>query len=183
MSHVTFWWKPGCATNTRQIRLLEAAGCTVTVRDLLSEVWTPERLAGFFGALPVAQWFNPAAPAVKSGAVVPGAFSPEAALLRMVEEPLLIRRPLIEVGGLRRAGFDPGWLALRGVVLTDAEVPQGCSHGEHAHTASCPPPAAVAATHPAAEHATPFALSLSKGIGSERASTGSARTESDKAPG
>ena len=29
MSHVTFWWKPGCATNTRQIRLLEAAGCTV----------------------------------------------------------------------------------------------------------------------------------------------------------
>ncbi|THF62221.1 thioredoxin domain-containing protein [Pseudothauera rhizosphaerae] len=140
MSHVTFWWKPGCATNTRQIGLLKAAGCTVEVRDLLTEPWTPALLAGFFGALPVAQWFNPAAPAVKSGAVVPAAFTPEAALARMVEEPLLIRRPLIEVAGLRRAGFDPGWLALRGVVLPTADVPQGCAHGEAAVAPFCPPP-------------------------------------------
>ncbi|MBC9073022.1 arsenate reductase family protein [Thauera sp. CAU 1555] len=143
MSHVSLWWKPGCATNTKQIRLLEAAGCKVTVRDLLSEAWTPELLAGFFGTQPVAQWFNPAAPAVKSGSVVPAAFSPEAALARMVEEPLLIRRPLIEVAGLRRAGFDPEWLAARGIELPDADVPQACSHGDHAHAASCPSPGAA----------------------------------------
>lgn len=140
MSHVSLWWKPGCATNTKQIRLLEAAGCKVEVRDLLTEAWTPELLAGFFGTQPVAQWFNPAAPAVKAGSVVPAAFSPEAALARMVDEPLLIRRPLIEVAGLRRAGFDPEWLAARGIELPDADFPQGCSHGDHAHAASCPPP-------------------------------------------
>ena len=140
MSHVSLWWKPGCATNTKQIRLLEAAGCEVEVRDLLTEAWTPELLAGFFGSQPVAQWFNPAAPAVKAGSVVPAAFSPEVALARMVDEPLLIRRPLIEVAGERRAGFDPAWLAARGIELPDADVPQGCSHGDHAHAASCPPP-------------------------------------------
>ena len=143
MSHVSLWWKPGCATNTKQIRLLKAAGCKVTVRDLLTEAWTPELLAGFFGTQPVAQWFNPAAPAVKSGAVVPAAFNAEAALARMVEEPLLIRRPLIDVAGERRAGFDPEWLAARGIELPAADVPQGCSHGDHAHAASCPPPGAA----------------------------------------
>ncbi|THF64590.1 hypothetical protein E6C76_11035 [Pseudothauera nasutitermitis] len=140
MPHVIFWWKPGCATNTKQIRLLEQADCTLEVRDLLTEPWTPERLIGFFGALPVTQWFNPAAPAVKSGSVNPAAFTPEQALARMVEEPLLIRRPLLEVDGLRRAGIDPTWLALRGVVLPTADVPQGCSHGADAAAPYCPPP-------------------------------------------
>lgn len=133
MSSVTLWWKPGCATNTRQIALLEGAGCQVEVRDLLTEAWTPAVLAGFFGTRPVAEWFNPAAPVVKDGAVDPAAFSPEAALARLVAEPILIRRPLLEVGGQRHSGFDTEWLGARGIVLPDGPVPQGCSHGERHH--------------------------------------------------
>ncbi len=140
MPSVSFWWKPGCATNTRQIRLLEAAGCEVEVRDLLAEAWTPERLAGFLAGRPVARWFNPAAPAVKDGSVNPAAFSAESALARLVAEPLLIRRPLIELDGARTSGFDPAWLAARGVMLPDGPVPEGCSHGD-APAAYCPPPA------------------------------------------
>lgn len=148
MPSVSLWWKPGCATNTRQIALLEAAGCEVEVRDLLTEAWTPAVLAGFLGARPVSEWFNPAAPALKDGSVNPAAFSAEAALDRLVAEPILIRRPLLEVGGLRCSGFDPDWLARRGIVLPDGPVPQGCSHGEDGHAprpyrnpaAYCAPP-------------------------------------------
>jgi len=141
---VRFWWKPGCATNTRQIRLLQAAGCEVEVRDLLTEPWTPARLAGFLGRRPVAEWFNPAAPAVKSGAVVPSAFTPEAALERLAAEPLLIRRPLMEIGNARASGFDTAWLATQGVALAEGPAPEGCAHGD-APAAYCPPPAAVQA--------------------------------------
>jgi len=143
MPAVTFWWKPGCATNTRQIRLLEAAGCEVVVRDLLAEAWSAERLARFFGRRPVADWFNPAAPAVKAGDVDPAAFGAQAALERLAAEPILIRRPLLVVDGARGCGFDPEWLAACGVVLPAGPVPEGCSHAPHDHAgaASCPPPA------------------------------------------
>jgi nitrogenase-associated protein len=143
MPAVSFWWKPGCATNTRQIRLLEAAGCEVAVRDLLTEGWTPDRLAGFLAGRPVSQWFNPAAPAVKDGSVNPSAFSAEGALARLVAEPILIRRPLIELDGARMSGFDPGWLHAHGIDLPAGPVPEGCSHGD-APAAYCPPPASAA---------------------------------------
>lgn len=143
-TQIHFWGKPGCATNTRQIRLLEQAGCAVTVHDLLAGPWTPARLAAFLGRRPVSEWFNPAAPAVKSGSVVPEAFSPEAALERLAAEPILIRRPLLEIGNARCAGFAPEWLAAQGVVLAPGAVAvDGCSHGD-APAAYCPPPAASA---------------------------------------
>lgn len=41
---------------------------------MLAEPWNEERLALFFGDRPVAEWFNPAHPRVKSGEVVPAVF-------------------------------------------------------------------------------------------------------------
>ena len=141
MPTVSFWWKPGCATNTRQIGLLREAGCEVVIRDLLTEPWTTSALSAFFGSRPVREWFNPAAPAVKAGTVVPAEFSAETALLRLVAEPLLIRRPLIELAGERCCGFDAVWLVQRGVRLPDGAVPQGCSHAASAaEVAECRPP-------------------------------------------
>ena len=86
----------------------EAAGHTLERRDLLATPWTRETLLTFLAPLPVADWFNRAAPAVKSGAVVPQALDAEAALTRLLAEPLLIRRPLIERAddGSRRVGFE-----------------------------------------------------------------------------
>jgi nitrogenase-associated protein len=139
MPSLKFWWKPGCTTNTRQIALLRAAGVEVDVRDLLAETWTQARLGAFFVGRPVAEWFNPAAPAVKNGLVDPASFDAGAALERLVAEPLLIRRPLIEIGEARCSGFDKKWLAARGVDLS-VEVPEGCSHGDAAHGTSCPLP-------------------------------------------
>jgi nitrogenase-associated protein len=106
MATVQFYQKPGCATNARQIRALQAAGHNVIAKNLLTEPWTAEGLRGFFGETPVASWFNPAAPCVKSGEIDPKTTDATTALFSMLADPLLIRRPLIEVDGSRCAGFD-----------------------------------------------------------------------------
>lgn len=106
MATVVFYEKPGCANNTRQKVLLAAAGHTVLAKNLLTEAWDAPRLRAFFGALPVAAWFNPGAPRIQSGEVRPDALDASAALECMLADPLLIRRPLMEVAGERRAGFD-----------------------------------------------------------------------------
>lgn len=120
MVSVVFYEKPGCANNARQKALLAAAGHSVWAKNLLAEDWTPERLRPFFGALPVAQWFNPSAPRIKSGEVDPAALSEAEALRAMTEDPLLIRRPLMEAEGQRRVGFDliavDAWLGLQSLL-------------------------------------------------------------------
>ncbi len=139
MAHVTFWEKPGCGTNARQKLALANAGHTLDVRSLLTEPWTAERLKDFFGATPVATWFNPAAPKVKSGEVKPEAVAAEAAIALMLAEPLLIRRPLVEVEGVRCAGFDREPVtSLLGPAAPGAKPLEGCSHPGEAHP--CPDP-------------------------------------------
>ena len=71
MAHVIFYEKPGCANNARQKLLLAAAGHDLDVRNLLAEPWSGERLRDFFGATPVPDWFNSAAPRIKSGEIDP----------------------------------------------------------------------------------------------------------------
>lgn len=116
MTHIVFYEKPGCSNNARQKQLLEAAGHTLTVRDLLREAWTADRLLAFFVGKPVAEWFNKAAPKVKSGVIDPDQLDAAAAIALMLAEPILIRRPLIEADGRRSAGFDPAhieaWIGL-----------------------------------------------------------------------
>ncbi|MEW5770289.1 MAG: ArsC/Spx/MgsR family protein [Pseudomonadota bacterium] len=106
MSNVVFYEKPGCINNTRQKVLLAAAGHTVQAKSLLAEKWTAERLRAFFGALPVAEWFNRSSPRVYGGEVSPEALDETQALALMLADPLLIRRPLMEAEGQCRVGFD-----------------------------------------------------------------------------
>jgi nitrogenase-associated protein len=108
---ITFFEKPGCKTNARQKRLLEEAGHTVVALNLLSQPWTAESLEPYFGDTAPESWFNAAAPAVKSGAVNPAGMNAEAALAALVADPILIRRPLLEAGGRRSAGFSGALIA------------------------------------------------------------------------
>ena len=116
MAQVIFYEKPGCGNNTRQKALLAAAGHEVVACNLLTEPWTSERLLDFFGARPVTEWFNRAAPSIKSGELMPELLDETEALQLMLADPLLIRRPLIESNGRREAGFDQelihDWLGL-----------------------------------------------------------------------
>jgi nitrogenase-associated protein len=103
---IQFYQKPGCATNARQKRMLEAAGHIVIARSLLTEPWTAEALRGFFGSTPVKAWFNPAAPRIKSGEIAHEKLDASSAIALMLDDPLLIRRPLVEADGQSCAGFD-----------------------------------------------------------------------------
>lgn len=140
MAIVTFFEKPGCSNNTRQKQILSAAGHQVLARDLLSEPWTAERLLRFFGNRPVAEWFNRAAPRIKSGEIVPETASAEQALALMLHEPLLIRRPLMEVGDSRMAGFDQdkveAWIGLAPENDTSQDV-QTCRKSAHEGQCGC----------------------------------------------
>jgi nitrogenase-associated protein len=126
MAVVIFYEKPGCRNNTRQKAMLRAAGHQVEEHNLLTQSWTPDRLGPFFGDLPVSRWFNSTAPRVKSGEVKPEELDEETALQLMVADPLLIRRPLMQVGEVRRVGFDTDdvntWIGLNPVDLCDRDV-------------------------------------------------------------
>ncbi|WP_340122857.1 ArsC/Spx/MgsR family protein [Methylobacter svalbardensis] len=117
MATVTFYEKPGCINNTRQKKLLVAAGHQVVALNLLTEAWQPDRLRPFFGKLSVRNWFNYSAPAIKQGKIEPENLTEQEALALMVKNPLLIRRPLMQVGDRSMAGFDQyavdNWIGLK----------------------------------------------------------------------
>ncbi len=118
MAQVTFFEKPGCGNNTRQKQWLRERGVVVVAIDLLDYPWSEVELLAFFGSLPVCDWFNRSAPRVKTGEVVPERLTQQQALQLLLQEPLLIRRPLLRKGEERRVGFDSTaiarWLAIRG---------------------------------------------------------------------
>ncbi len=121
MANVIFYEKPGCAGNARQKALLRASGHQVDARDLLSEPWSASSLRPYFGSKPVREWFNAASPRVKSGEVDPDKVNPQEALVMMMLDPGLIRRPLMRVGDHCESGFDAAtvnrWIGLK----SDAE--------------------------------------------------------------
>lgn len=148
-AELVFYEKPGCVSNARQKALLVEIGHCLEVRNLLTEPWTAERLRSFFGRRPVADWFNPTAPRVRSGEVQPARLTAMQALALMVADPLLIRRPLIECGDLRVCGFESGpLLDALGVVLDEGLDLQSCSRlGQLAEGVqpTCPQPVAARA--------------------------------------
>lgn len=150
MTTLLFYEKPGCGNNARQKTRLRAAGHELVVRDLLSEPWNAARLRAFFAELPVADWFNRAAPRVKSGEVEPDRMDAQSALTLMLADPLLIRRPLIEATDLRSVGFDAAvmtlWLGPDHAEVADEACPRA-ARGDHQ---PCPPPSA------ADRHGIPF---------------------------
>jgi nitrogenase-associated protein len=137
MAQVTFWGKPGCAGNARQIALLRASGHALEVRDLRAEPWTDARLRPFFGRTPVAAWFNQSAAKVKHGEIQPATLNEAAALALLQAEPLLIRRPLLECNGTRIAGFDPAVIAAWiGLANSPTHVTEACPRPD---MPPCPP--------------------------------------------
>lgn len=131
MALVVFYEKPGCVTNAWQKKLLADSGHAVDAKSLLTEAWTAERLSAFFGDAPVASWFNKASPRVKSGAIDPEQIEGAQALALMLADPLLIRRPLMEIDGRQFLGFDAEMLGAEIGLASFPDKPmEGCSHAD-----------------------------------------------------
>jgi len=132
MTHIVFFEKPGCGGNARQRAALLAAGHTLEQRNLLTTHWTTESLLSFLAPLPVADWFNRAAPRVKSGEIQPELLDAKAALALLQQEPLLIRRPLMQRSDTasRHVGFDTAavdaWVGL-GTNPASPRTLEGCA--------------------------------------------------------
>jgi nitrogenase-associated protein len=141
MSTVLFYEKPGCINNTKQKVLLAAAGHTVQAKNLLTEKWTAARLRAFFGDLPVAEWFNPSAPSVRDGEIWPHKLSGDQAIALMLQEPLLIRRPLMQVDEEYRVGFDQDavdrWIGLSSKAKDREDLETCPRQTGKLHAASC----------------------------------------------
>lgn len=139
MATILFYEKPGCANNTRQKKLLTEAGHTIIAKSVLEESWTAEALRPFFAGLAVRDWFNYSAPAIKHGEIEPDKLDEQQALALMLENHLLIRRPLMQVGEEYRAGFDAekieAWLGLTAQNSTaDLEIcPRSTEKGKCHH--------------------------------------------------
>ncbi len=117
MAHVIYYEKPGCAGHARQKALLIASGHEIEARDLLAEPWSPSSLRPYFGEKPLREWFNPCAPRIMSARLMANAVTPQAALVIMILDPSLIRRPLMRVNGRAEAGLDreavDDWIGLK----------------------------------------------------------------------
>lgn len=128
MAHVIFYEKPGCINNKKQKILLQNAGHIVDVHNLLTTSWTEKKLRPFFGNRPIQEWFNPTAPRIKSGEITPEQLDEKTALHLMIANPILIRRPLIQVKEVCQVGFDTkqieSWIGLNSLspVIEDLET-------------------------------------------------------------
>jgi nitrogenase-associated protein len=135
MAHILFYEKPGCSGNARQKALLKTAGHTLDTRNLLTENWTRERLLDFLAPLPVPEWFNRTAPKIKAGEIDPDNIDAPTALRLLLDDPLLVRRPLMESGGRRHVGFVPeavdAWIGLNGLRADAADL--ACQGSDACH--------------------------------------------------
>lgn len=106
MAVVVFYEKPGCSNNSKQKQWLRESGHKVVEQNVLTYNWTAKELLVFFRKLPLTQWFNPSAPRIKYGKINPATLDPERAINLMLADPLLIRRPLMQVNDTTMVGFD-----------------------------------------------------------------------------
>jgi nitrogenase-associated protein len=106
MAKIVFYEKPGCINNTKQKQWLEAAGHELDVRSILEYPWQADELRSFLPGDDSSLWFNRTAPVIKNGELDPDSFSAESAVAAMLETPLLIKRPLIQIGAVKMQGFD-----------------------------------------------------------------------------
>jgi nitrogenase-associated protein len=136
---LVFWEKPGCQGNRRQQRWLREQGFEVDIRDLLQQPWTARELRPFFGDKALKHWFNDSAPAVRAGNTDLACVDADVALLLMVNDPILIRRPLLQLGDLKQSGFEPGpVLDALGIVLDDERDLQACPRPQAAMPCELP---------------------------------------------
>ncbi len=103
---VIFYEKTGCSGNERQKKLLSNHGISFQTRSLLDTKWDKESLNPFFNGLEKEDMVNKFAPQVKNGEIDIAALSKDELVELMINEPILIKRPLLEIGANKICGFD-----------------------------------------------------------------------------
>lgn len=105
-SKVIFYEKTGCSGNARQKALLKEHGVSLEVRSILDTPWDKMTLGTFFEGLTLKEMINPFAPQLGDGSFKLEEHTKESLIEKMLELPILIRRPLLQIGEVKLCGFD-----------------------------------------------------------------------------
>ncbi|MBC2606584.1 ArsC/Spx/MgsR family protein [Pelagicoccus albus] len=103
---VSLYGKAGCQGNARQVKQLKSAGYVVQFIDLLSRKLEASELTKFTSDRPLHDCVNQRAPLITSGEFDPSTLDEDDLLQAMVENPILIKRPLLFYRGHFACGFD-----------------------------------------------------------------------------
>ena len=102
----TFYEKTGCSGNAKQKELLKSHNISFSVKSLLDTKWTTQTLGEFFKGLEVIDIFNPFAPQIRDKEIDINTLSKDEAITLMIKNPILIKRPLLDINGVKVCGFD-----------------------------------------------------------------------------
>lgn len=102
----TFYEKTGCSGNAKQKELLKSHNISFSVKSLLDTSWTKESLSEFFRGLETKDIFNPFAPQIRDKEIDISKLSKDEAINLMIKNPILIKRPLLDINGVKICGFN-----------------------------------------------------------------------------
>ena len=94
----TIFHNPKCGTSRKTLEILEAEGAEVTVREYLKDPPTKDELRALYERAGISprEGLRAKEPLARDLDLVEGAVSDEAILDAMIENPILINRPLVE---------------------------------------------------------------------------------------
>ena len=94
----TIWHNPNCGTSRKTLEILQAEGADVTVREYLKDPPSKEELRRLYQRAGIGprEGLRAKESLARDLDLVDGAVSDEAILDAMVENPVLIERPLVE---------------------------------------------------------------------------------------
>ena len=102
----TFYEKTGCSGNAKQKELLKSHNISFSVKSLLDTTWSKETLSEFFKGLGTKDMFNPFAPQIRDKEIDINTLSKDEDINLMIKNPILIKRPLLDINGVKICGFD-----------------------------------------------------------------------------
>lgn len=105
-NNIIFYEKPGCAGNARQKKILDDLNISYMTKSILDTKWEKSTLEKFFDGLDKKEFLNSFAPQIKNKLLDIDNLSKEQLIEKMIDEPILIKRPLLEIDQHKICGFD-----------------------------------------------------------------------------
>lgn len=127
---VSLYGKVGCKGNARQMLQLQEAGYAVQFIDLFNRKLEASELQKFFAGRSIYECVNPRAPQVASGDFQPEQLDESVLLEAMIQDPTLIKRPLLFFRGEFACGADHPLMAR---LLGDVPPDLGCQGHDACH--------------------------------------------------
>jgi len=104
--NIIFYEKTGCSGNKKQKELLKSNGIFFHIKSILDTHWTKDTLEPFFEGLNKSEIINQFAPQIKNNEIKINEYSKEELIELVCQNPILIKRPLIQIGSNYICGFD-----------------------------------------------------------------------------